>query len=396
MKRTLLIVGGITIVLILIGIWAYILFTGTTSENVSFNDFGFGDTTDPTVIVTPDTNPAIDTEPESTTPDRLQQLTTGPVAGYVQLTTSAANPTVMYVESGTGHIYTINLTTKESNRASATTIPLTNSAAITPNGRHVMMQSNHGQQASFIIGTIGSTSDRLSNFELNEPVVSFTATIENEFLFATQGVGELVVKKYNPLTSNSVILFTIPFVETTIAWNHTAAGPHIVYPKTTNKLEGYVYSYTNGVADRVNASGFGLSAVGSSQSTIYSKLDGETYQTYNLSNKELSSVSTPLTFIPEKCQFTKSSGVIALCGAGLESASVNMPDSWYRGTYTANDAIWEYNTTQQSARLLVSPETTTGRMIDLVNPKLSINDHNLYFQNKLDQTLWVYNYIITQ
>jgi|GEM_PF-814902 len=394
MKRTLLITGGIAVVLVLIGIWAYILFTGTTSENISFNDFGFGDTTDPTVIL-PDEEivPEEVVAPTDQT-ERLRQLTTTPVVGWSEIpVASTSDPVVRYVEAGTGHIYEINLMTEESERISATTIPLASQAAITPNGVYVLIQSDSGPRSTFTIGTLSSSSDRLNNFELNEVIVSFTATNENEFLLATEGVGELVVKKYNPQTSDISTLFTVPFIEATIAWHHTNAGPHIVYPKATRELEGYVYSYTNGQVTRVNATGFGLSAVGSIDNTIYSEVVNNVYSSYSLDNDELVANPTPLTFIPEKCQFTQSSGVIAICGADFAEAPTTMPDSWYRGDHTANDVIWEYNTQQQSARLLASPETATGRQIDLINPQFSSNDFNFYFQNKVDETLWVYEYI---
>jgi hypothetical protein len=398
MKRTLLIIGGLAIILLLVGIWMYILFTGTTSETVSFADFDLGDTTDPTVM-------PIENEPSTNSADleekpieRLRQLTTTPVAGFTQTTADdSAIPVVRYVESGTGHIYEINLATEESKRISATTIPLTYRAAITPDGSHMFIQSDTGPRASFTIGTISSSSDRLTNYALDEAVVSFTATDENEFLFATAGerVGQLQVKKLNPDTGDIKTLFTIPFMDATIAWHHTIAGPHIVYPKTTRWLEGYVYSYTNGAVQRINATGYGLSAVGSTDSLIYSKVVDDVYQTFSMNTSKLVSDQTPLTFIPEKCSFTHSRSSVAICGADFADPTSTMPDSWYRGNTTANDVLWEYNLNTQSAQLLVSPEKNTGRQIDLINPQFSPNDTNFFFQNKNDGTLWVYSYIIT-
>jgi hypothetical protein len=396
MKRTLLIVGGIAVVLVLIGVWAYILFSGTTSENISFNDFGFGDTTDSTVII-----PSDEPLPEEVVaPDdqeqRLRQLTTTPVAGFMQtVVSSTSDPVVRYVESGTGHIYETNLFTEESVRVSATTIPLATKAAVTPNGQHVLIQSDTGPRSTFIIGTISSSSDRLNNFELNEDILSFNVTNDNVFLYATRGTGELVVKSYEPESAVTATLFSIPFVDATISWGHDLAGPHTVYPKATRQLEGYAYSYVNGIANRINATGFGLAAVGSSVATIYSEIVDGQYRTYTINNDSLIPSQTPLVFMPEKCAFTNSSDTTAICGADFTDPSNLMPDSWYRGTDIADDAIWEYNTVRQSARLLADPETATGRQIDLINPRFSTNDFNLFFQNKSDQTLWIYQYVVT-
>jgi len=393
MKRTILIVSGVAVVLLLIGVWAYILFTGTTSETVSFNDFGFGDTTDPTVLL-----PLIEeTEPDPVAggqSERLRQLTTKPVVGFAEiLPTSTTSPVVVYhVEAGTGHIFSLDLDTREERRVSATTIPLATKAVLTPNGQHVLIQSDTGVRASFVIGTLSTSSDRMSNIPLDESIVSFAATLENQFVYAVTAGDTLVAKLYEPATGSVTTLFTIPFREATISWHHTAAGPHIVYPKATSRLEGYVYSYTNGVVSRLNASGYGLSAVGSASAIIYGSFDGEAYTSYSVGNDALVSVATPITLIPEKCRFTNTNSTVALCGVSFDPLPHLMPDPWYRGDVILNDSLWEYNTVSRSARLLVSPETATGRQVDLINPQLDSTDSHFYFQNKVDDTLWLYEY----
>ena len=69
-----------------------------------------------------------------------------------------------------------------------------------------------------------------------------------------------------------------------------------------------------------------------------------------------------------------------------------MPDLWYKGEVQMNDSLWEYSVENESTSLLVSPENATGRQLDIVQPQFGINDANLYFQNKVDQTLWIYEY----
>jgi len=263
---------------------------------------------------------------------------------------------------------------------------------ITPDGKHTLIQSGDAANKSFVVGSISESSDRLSNTTLNEQIHSFTATVSNEFLYSVITGNNLLVKAYEPVTATTRDLFTIPFRDATISWHHTTDGPHIVYPKTTSRLEGYVYSYTNGSVTRINATGFGLAAVGSTDAIIHSSIVGETYTTYSMGADSLERTKTPITLIPEKCQFTSRSSTIAVCGSSFQELPYLMPDPWYRGTLFLNDSLWEYNTERQSARLLVSPETVTGRQVDLINPQFGINDINLYFQNKADQTLWTYKY----
>jgi len=394
MKRTLFIIGGLVIICLLAGIWAYFLFFGTPNPDGGiFANFDFGNTDDPTVVL-----PAIEPEPtqplvDVTSPDRLRQLTTQPVAGFAEvMITASSTPEIRYIEAGTGHIYSIDLETGEEVRVSATTIPLTNTGALTPNGQFAMMQSGSGIGSEHVIGIISSTSDELRNFAIPGTITSFAATAENTFVYAAPAGNSLVVRAYNPSTNTVAELFQIPFRDATIAWGTTEAGPHYVYPQTTSRLEGYVYSYTDGIAARESASGFGLSVVGSSAGYIFSEVQNGEYNTYATNKSASETNATPLTIIPEKCVFAQTDPSVAICGIALTEFTYQMPDPWYKGEVRMNDDLWEYDIAIQNLRPLVSPENATGRQLDIIRPQFGIDDANLYFQNKIDQTLWIYEY----
>jgi len=395
MKRSLLIILGVLLVLILVGIWVYVLLTGSTNNtsNNQFNEFGFGDTTDPNAI-----NAIQQTEPEPVvnvgSGKKLQQLTTKRVVGYTEVNTSTTtNPRVHYVEAGTGHIYSIDLVTGEEDRVSATTIPLATAAALTPNGAHVMMQAGQAGDTEFIIGNLATSSDVLSNFALPEPVMSFTATVGSEFLYIVPDGNGAVAKAYNPRTNASRVLFTVPFREVAVSWHHTAAGPHLVYPKANSQLEGFVYSYTNGVRTRLPISGYGLSAVGSETDTLFSQATADGYITTSYNKADQRTSAQPITTIPEKCAFSPINATYAICGATLQEYGINMPDAWYTGDMVTNDGLWEFQTDSGSASYLVDVTAETGQTMDLTNPRYNTTGSNLYFQNKIDQTLWIYKLI---
>jgi hypothetical protein len=78
------------------------------------------------------------------------------------------------------------------------------------------------------------------------------------------------------------------------------------------------------------------------------------------------------------------------CGYELTDYSYNYPDDWYRGTRSFNDRIWQLNLTTGSASQLVSPEKETGRQIDITNMNTGLDGKMLYFTNKNDNTLWLY------
>jgi hypothetical protein len=393
MKRTLFIIGGVGIICILAGVWAYFLFFGTPNPDGGvFANFNLGNTDDPSVIIPIEPEP---TQPvvDVTSPERLRQLTTQPVAGFAEVQTTANSaPEARYIEAGTGHIYSIDLETGVETRISATTIPLTNAGALTPNGQYALLQSGSGIGSEHVIGIISTTSDELRNFAIPGNITSFAATDDNTFMYATPAGNGLIARAYDPNTNTVEDLFQVPFRDATIAWGSSEAGPHYVYPHTTSRLEGYVYSYTNGVATREPASGYGLSAVGSGAGYIYSEVQDGEYNTYATNKRTNETNAAPLTIIPEKCVFTQSDTTVAVCGISLAEYPYQMPDPWYKGEARMNDSLWEYSIGSQSTSLLVSPENATGRQLDIVQPQFGINDANLYFQNKVDQTLWIYEY----
>jgi len=394
MQRTVFIIAGIAIVCVLVGVWVYFLFFATPAEDGGvFANFNLGNTTDPSVIIPAEPEPVVEPVVDVASPERLRQLTTQPVAGFaeVQLTASST-PEIRYIEAGTGHIYAIDLTTGVEARVSATTIPLTRAGALTPNGQFALLQSGSGLGAEFVIGALSPDSDQLRNFAIPQPITSFVATANNTFLYAVPEGNQLVAREYDPSTNTVQELFRVPFRDATVQWHHTAAGPHYVYPHTTSRLEGYVYSYLDGVATREPTSGYGLSAVGSSDGYIFSRVQNGEYNTFATNKTTGETNSAPLTIIPEKCAFTRTDATVAVCGIALTDYSHLMPDPWYQGQMRLDDDLWVYSVDEQSARLLVSPENATGRQLDIVHPQFGINDANLYFQNKVDQTLWVYEY----
>lgn len=394
MKRPFIIILGIILVLILLGIWVYMLLTGSSNNQDQFAEFGFGDTTDPAAIgITPEEN----TEPVVDLSDQnpLRQLTTKPVVGFRQIAVDASStPRVHYVEAGTGHTYSIDLESGEEKRITATTIPLAKKAALTPNGAHVFIQAGEERATEFIIGSLSTSSDELSNFALGESVTSFTATVENEFLYTTPNGNNTTAKAYNPRTNATRVLFTIPFREVAVDWHRTAAGPHLVYPKAASRLEGFVYSVTNGAMTRLPLSGYGLSASGGDTSVISSEVlttSGD-YVTTGYSYETGENIDMPISIIPEKCAFSPTIVGMAVCGISFTEYSDTMPNDWYRGTVSFGDGLWRAQPDAGAATLVSNVSDVTGRTVDIINPSFNGDGSIIYFQNKIDQTLWMYDF----
>lgn len=389
MKRPIFIIIGAIVVLLLIAIWVYMLFFGGQQEKSGvFANLNLGDTSDPSVSIS---DPATSTDPvvDTTGPERLRQLTTKPVIGYQEIISGTSSPTlVYYAEAGTGHIYSIDLETGEETRVSGTTIPLSRMAAFTPNGNYMMTQSGSGLSSTFSVrASHGSTTADATS--ITEQVTDFTATADNTFLYLALAGDVSVAKQYYPDTNETETLFTVPFREAAVRWGETAESAHYVYPKPSNRLEGFLYQASGGQLNRLPIAGYGLSAVGNEVSVLYSKQEAGEYQTYVHNLETNTSNKAAVTVLPEKCVYPSADSAILLCGTTGGALGAAVPDAWYQGVTAYADDLLEVSVNQMVATFASNLETESGRQLDLI--KLATNDDMVrsYFVNKTDKTLWL-------
>lgn len=393
MKRPLFIIIGTIIVMILVAVWIYILFfKGQTIDQGTFTDLNFNDTTDTTYV--PTTDDSTVTKPtvvDVLGPERLRQLTTRQVVGYQDVMKSTSStPLVYYVESGTGHIFSIDLGSGEEKRLSGTTIPSSRYAAITPNGQYVMLQTGSGNGAEFVIGEISSTSESISVDIIDEKIVSFTETTDNTFLYAVKTNNSVVGKENDPAKSITKTLFTVPFREASIQWGRTATDVHYVYPKATYQLEGYAYKVSEGILERLPISGYGLSLAGNTDGLIYSKQINTVYQSFIYDSVADITNQAPITVIPEKCTALYTNSTNIICGGMITTYDHTMPDSWYKGIISFSDELWQIDTSTGIGVGLVDISNETGRQVDAVSLNTSSDNKRVYFINSLDNKLWMF------
>lgn len=394
MKRTVFIISGVVLVLVLIAVWIYVLFFGTPKNlDNNFADLTIGDTTDtnytPSDANEETTNPVVNIFGQKA----LQQLTTKPIVGYSEvIKTASSTPEVYYIEAGTGHVYSINTTTGEERRVSVTTFPSSQKGEITPDGKFVMIQSGSGVGREFTVGEIGSSSDNnLITHTINEPIVDFTSTSEDTFLYAVQTASSVVGKSYNPSIKKEEILFTIPFREVAIDWGATADSVHYAYPKASTRLEGAVYKIEAGKINRLPVDGFGLSARSSESVTVFGKQENNKYQTYTYDQVTGNTNNLIVNTIPEKCTFGKKNENTVYCAATFIEYGSQLPDTWYRGEVSYQDSLWEIDTKYGGAGLLTDTLIDSGQELDIINIQTSQTEREIYFVNKNNQTLWMYN-----
>lgn len=389
MKNTYLIIGGGTAVLLLLAIWAYLLIYGTPKpvENF-FTDFSFGGgvTEEPFIPFIPE---APDNQVDvASTP--LRQLTVKPVIGFKEVTSMNGGERVMlYAEAGTGHVFSINLTTGMETRLSNITIPNAQKAEFNTDGTLVAIRSGYGIQNSIELLTLAGENSATQETLLPK-MVDFNFSGEDNILFSEYTSSGLLGREYNTETGVSRTLFSVPFQNATIAWSLNASTPHYVYPKPTAKLTGFLYRISNGIVVREQASGGGLTALANESYYIHTVTTAR--GPVSFVTERTNGVTRALSQIiqPEKCVFSSQNSDIIYCGYQEANLNYEFPDNWYKGLMSFADPVWEINVEKRIATRLVDTKKETGRELDIIGMDMSSEAKVLYFINKNDNTLWMY------
>jgi hypothetical protein len=392
MNRVFFIITGVLVVAIVIAIWIYVLvFNTTPGTTPRFALFDFGDTsrnTDTSIPIEPDSTSITPTSTPSRKP--LRQLTTRQVAGYADfIPNSATTPVVLIVERGTGHVYSIDTVTGTETRVSATTFANTMHASIFPNTGLAALQIGYGERSSLQLISVSTTSDQSTDIAtIPNTGIDFTFSSTGDVLLYSSYVdSELRGFAYNVTTDTTRQIFVSPFREARVVWGNTAQSRHYLYPKAAKLLEGFVLVFENGSFSRVPADGFGLVADGRANTLIFSRQNNREFQSSIYHEGEV--VSIPLMVFPEKCDFLADTTRF-WCGHEIGIKPRDLPDAWYRGEAIFNDNLWLFDGITQSAIEIVDIESESGRNVDVTNLTVGTNGTSVYFQNRTDGSLWIY------
>lgn len=396
MRKPILIIVALIIVLLLIFLWVYLLFFRTA------NPEPVGETGFPEIPTTfPDSGGIATTTPENVTDTatplvdvtdgkRLRQLTTRPVAGFVELfTTSSTTPVIRYAEAGTGIVFDIDMSTGLERTVTDYVQTQNHLVVFSPSGNQSLLQTSFGRSTITTLGRGISATSTAKYQNLPRGMEEPRFINENSILFLERTNNTTTAKKYQVDTGATLTLFSIPFREVTVAWGSTEAGPHFAYPKPSARLEGFGLEITNGKTTRLPIDGFGFTMIPGGNYILYSERDGESYRGYIYDRTTETTNPLPVISLPEKCAYSGISETFT-CGHEFISFDERYPDEWYKGNTRFSDAIWNIQPGGNSAFSVVDLQTESGRQIDVTNLVLGLNESFYYFFNKIDRTLWLY------
>ena len=405
MKKTLLIIGGILFILVLLGIWLYLLFFGAP-ENVDdvFSDFSSGGDAP---VVEPEPNDG-DREPvsEDATTDvstavqnPLRQITTEPVIGKQIIsiesteeeaaTSTNAQMFIRYAEAGTGHVYDYDPQTSERVRISSATIPEANNAYISLDGTYVVIESQNQLQLITVDDTEASSPQELS-FTADNPHI----TEDNIFVYTNRTADGTTGYAYNLETGTLETLFTTPMQWVTVSWGLQHDSQHIIYSRPADSLIGYAYHVTPYQSEhkRLPIAGFGLTLLHNDGKVYYSTVSDpnnpadRTSFVYDTATSE--TVRLANTIVPDKCVFSEYHERLWCANDSSQETSLS---SWYKGTATYSDSLWSTDPRLGSSRHQINPMRAAGRSIDVAGFHTQNNQPIFLLTNKIDRALWLHD-----
>ncbi len=393
MKQQVFIIIGAVIVLLLVAVWAYLLFFGTpeTADDV-FAELGLSGSEDTFVVPPPivvEETPTVNMERS-----KLRQLTTKPVIGFKEIATATNTvPSLYYAEMGTGHIFSINLGSGEEVRISGTTVPKASHAEISSDGTVVAIASpTNSKNLNLSLGVLStSTPTDMTLTSFTAQVSDFALTSDGELLFAEQGEANTVASVFDLDSLKERVLFTIPYRETRIEWGEESGDSHYAYPKASYALEGFLYEARGGSLTRLPVDGFGFTAKANENLIVYTALVNQipTTYLYNRDTKQEQALNSYT--LPEKCLLPET-GLTIICAQEAVVAPYESPDTWYQGAISFKDTLYAIYAEDFAAELLADTFTETKREIDAIKLEVGESGGALYFINKNDNTLWMYEF----
>ncbi len=388
MKRSYFFIGGSIVILILIGFWVYSFLYGNTDNDANFfADLGIFNNETPII-----SEPTLPTLSSTTTPEvdmpSLRQISTKPIIGMLMVKGQTGTSTMRYVEAGTGHIYDYDLKANTETRISPISIPEANLAVISPHGDYVAILSGSTNQSEVVLVDLTDLNNPTSTV-LPYKITDFAFGFNNELLFTEVSYQNTEGKGYLPSTGSVRRLFSIPFSVSRVLFSTSSNTPHYVYTKPSNNLPGYAYEIRGVGIKRLPFAYYGLTMIGQGDSLLVGNMVDNKHQTIHYQKSTQLTNRLPINTLPEKCVFAKNNDQSLYCAANYTS-DMAFGNDWYSGTTVADDKIWRLKL-GGPATLLFDPEDEAGETLDIIKPHVSTDNKVLYFINKNDNTLWVYD-----
>jgi len=395
--RNILITIGSLILILLLGVWVYLMIYGTPENRGDvLKNLGFQPSNQGTTITPPSASDSIGLgEIVNTIGDNqaLRQLTTRPVAGYIGRSVNGTTTDhVRYVERGTSHIYEIDLSTGVESKISITTIPQITEAIFSPSGDIVALTNEQNYERRTYIATLQADQTlRTIELEPNARDIVFLDDTTVQYVVSDQ-MGSIGYRQ-NLLSETRTSVFSFNHTSIDTLWGDAGVTP-VILTKPAPSLRGYMYRITGTTVTPVGRAVNGLTAFRNDNQFILTYLTSDGYVNSVFDAATAEEKVLPILTLKEKCDRNNVNAIFIWCGAPITVSSNTFVDDWYKGIERSEDHLWLINLETATAQLLINPERILGRTLDVFTLKNSALGDMIFFLNKDDYTLWQYDLLL--
>lgn len=384
MTKNILIGIGIGTISLLVLAWAYLFVFGTPDSiqgimtDLSGNEY---------TAVTP---------PEERSSEAtialdgkvFAQLTTRPAAGFTPIETTDGGRGVRYAERGTGHVYDIDLATGKETRTSTRTFGQTVAAHFDRTGDWTVIEVESGATTrSYVYSPSGNSNP----YELPAGSHSFYFDSTGSLNYAVPTSSGTIAYSFDLASEQESESWRVAFSDIDVRWASPARAFIVNRPTGTQKSG--IFLMENGRLETIVAPKFSLSAVlsGAGDRLLYTYFESSAGAMITLLLDLANGEERPVPFvaISEKC--TTLSTQAFVCASSFElmddRAALNR---WYSGELTSSDTLWREGDTAGSATYLDFLSDRAGFVVDVEKIAVSADDRTLFFTNKINDALWMY------
>jgi hypothetical protein len=405
-----ILVGIITLILALGGVWYYLFRVPTQiiqTETPTTPGLGEADTRTTPVPTTTDTtgnNTTLSTTIQNG--QKIFKIADGPITTATFIQTFHPTTTIArFVLAENGHIadQIIDNAGSVSRAVSNTTIPGTVRGQWGVSGSSVVLQyiNSTGVIKTIYLGfpqnAGASTTSSTSTPKAAPTQIQFLPDNINDFsvspdgkniayLLTTTSGSDGYLAQINGTHGKK--LFSTPFTQLLVSW--PALSSLLIETPSAAGVTGGIFSVSTvsgAITPLVYAPGVTAIADAAFSQVIYQKISGDVSSFVHTIK---SGLEKPLSFnpIPEKCSWSKTSSALLYCGAPVQYVPPSYLDSWHQGAATAQDGLFMFNTATGRSQVLAVPGNDGGVASDVYELTLSPNDTYLMFIKKGDRSLW--------
>lgn len=410
MSRKILFSTIALLLLVVVGIFGYLYFSGNKAVVSIFKGGVFPSSSD-IGSATPSGSLQAGSDTSTTTinsdpsiPQRIHQITADPISGSIVIE-SGSTTLVRYVDRATGHIYEAPIDIGAPTQISNTTIPKISEALWVPDGSAVYLRylGVSGSLKTFYakIKASSGTSTDMSPYTLEgnflpDNITSLSLAPNGVKIFYLGSGGNSAIGVItNQDGSKKVQVFSSPLDNWQSMWSET--GSLLLTSNAASSIPGISSLLSNVTSGKglsqnkilTNIFGLSTSISPSGEYVIYSEIVNGTVVLKAISLKEKVPTARTLSLktLPEKCVWSKKDKGTLFCAIPQNISGSNVPDSWYQGVVSFVDTFWKINITSGETNLIYSPQSSNYQY-DAINLGLNTDESYLVFTNKKDNSLW--------